>query len=45
MVAENSPVVQLDKEELRRVYEEVLLYTQIAENSYDNCLLGKMRQS
>jgi len=36
MIAENSRAVQLDKEEPRRVYEEVLFYTQIAENHYDN---------
>ena len=45
MIAENSPAVQLDKEEPRRVYEEVLFYTHIAENYYDKYLLGKMRKS
>jgi hypothetical protein len=45
MIAENSPAVQLDKEEPRRVYEEVLFYAQIAENYCDNYPLGKMRKS
>ena len=45
MIAENSSTVQLDKEEPRRVYEELLFYMQIAENYYDNYLLGKMCKS
>jgi hypothetical protein len=44
MIAANSRAVQLDKEEPRRVYEEVLFYAQFAENYCDNCLLGKMRK-
>ena len=42
--AEKSPLFKKTKESHDAYMKEVLFYTQIAENYYDNFLLGKMRK-
>jgi TRAP-type mannitol/chloroaromatic compound transport system substrate-binding protein len=44
-IAEKSPLFKKTKESHDAYMKEVLFYTQIAENYYDNYLLGKMRRS
>ena len=43
-IAEKSPLFKKTKESHDAYMKEVLFYTQIAENYYDNFLLGKMRK-
>src|SRR6478752_3156040 len=43
-IAEKSPLFKKTKESHDAYMKEVLFYTQIAENYYDNYLLGKMRK-
>jgi TRAP-type mannitol/chloroaromatic compound transport system substrate-binding protein len=43
-IADKSPLFKKTKESHDAYMKEVLFYTQIAENYYDNYLLGKMRQ-
>ena len=43
-IAEKSPIFKKTKESHDAYMKEVLFYTQIAENYYDNYLLGKMRK-
>ena len=43
-IAEKSPLFKKTKESHDAYMKEVLFYTQIAENYYDNYLLSKMRK-
>ena len=43
-IAEKSPLFKRTKESHDAYMKELLFYTQIAENYYDNYLLGKMRK-
>jgi TRAP-type mannitol/chloroaromatic compound transport system substrate-binding protein len=43
-LAEKNPLFKKTKESHDAYMKEVLFYTQIAENYYDNYLLGKMRK-
>ena len=44
-IAGKSPLFRKTKESHDAYMKEVLFYTQIAENYYDNYVLGKMRRS
>ena len=44
-LAEKSPLFKRTKESHDAYMKELLFYTQIAENYYDNFLLGKMRKT
>jgi TRAP-type mannitol/chloroaromatic compound transport system substrate-binding protein len=43
-IAEKSPLFKKTKESHDAYMKDVLFYTQIAENYYDNYLLSKMRK-